>query len=84
MARRDRQYSFDVFKDRTNTPSPNPLTPDFQYSDTVRTCAKRPLIDITEVVNNGIQPAKKLRRSFDIKSDKHSSPNITWATNNGI
>lgn len=74
VARRDRQYSFDVFEDRTNTPSPDPLAPDFQYPDTAPTRAKRPLTDITKAAYNGVQPAKKRGRPFGAKSGKRAPP----------
>lgn len=63
-----------MFEDRTNTPSLDPLAPDFQYPDTAPIRAKRPMTDITEAANNGVQPAKQRGRPFGAKSGKRAPP----------
>lgn len=62
----------------------NPLTSDFEYPDMAPTYTKYPLTDITEVVNNGIQPAKKQRHLFSIKLGKCVLSDIIEVVNNGI
>lgn len=64
--------------------SPNPLTSDFQYPDMAPTCAKYPLTNITEVANNGMQPAKKQKHFFGIKLGKCALSDITEVVNNSI